>query len=64
MDEQQQQQQHMQQQQHVPQQAADAMQLHGGMMHMAASGPFAGAMQQQAMAPGMFMAQPGAGGMH
>jgi hypothetical protein len=65
MDEQQQHymQQH-QQQQHVPQQAADAMQVHGGVMHMAAGGPFAGAMQQPAMAHGMFMAPPGAGGMH
>lgn len=56
-------QQHMQQQ-HMAHQTADAMQMHNGMMQMAAGGAFAGPMQQQQQPPmgnGMFM---GPGGMH
>jgi hypothetical protein len=71
---QQQQQQHLQQLQHqqqqqlqMPLQSAEAMQLHGGMMHVAAAGPFVGHItQQQGMGP-MFVMPPtgtGGGGMH
>jgi len=63
LQQQQQQQQHQQQQQ---QHEAEAMQVHGGMMQMAAGGPFAGHQLQQAMGPNMmFMSPPSAGGgMH
>lgn len=57
--------QQQQQQQHMAHQTADAMQMHNGMMQMAAGGAFAGPMQQQQQQPpmgnGMFM---GPGGMH
>lgn len=61
----------MQQQQHMPPQTADLMQIHGGMMQMAAGAPFAGPMQQQQQQHqqqqqplGSCMFMGAAGGMH